>query len=58
MSVEGLCQVCSTRPAEHQCLTCGGLVCEVHFDDDRGVCSACASDIPPDDRDGADEYRF
>ncbi len=52
MSVAGLCQVCESRNAEHQCPNCGALVCDVHFEDDLGICTTCASargDRPGDD---------
>lgn len=43
MSVETLCQICETAPAEHQCSRCGALVCATHYDETQGVCTECAT---------------
>jgi len=33
--------VCESREAEYACHQCGGAVCPVHFEQDRGVCVHC-----------------
>jgi hypothetical protein len=43
MSLSGLCQVCESREATHVCDSCGNAVCDVHFDEDHGVCTVCAA---------------
>jgi polyferredoxin len=43
MSVETLCQICETAPAEHRCSRCGALVCPTHYDEKRGLCTECAT---------------
>jgi len=43
MSVGGLCQICESAPAEHQCLRCGTLVCDTHYDAETGLCTDCAA---------------
>lgn len=52
MSVEGLCQICENRTADHQCNRCGALVCQVHYDAETGLCADCASEAAPGDRQG------
>ena len=47
MSVEGLCQVCESAPVEHQCRRCGALVCTAHYDEETGLCTACAAEVGP-----------
>lgn len=68
MSVAGLCEVCGVPGVEHTCERCGKLVCDRHFDDEVGLCVACASELgrpdrgrrdrSPDRPDGVDTYRF
>jgi len=53
MSVTGLCQVCEAAPARHQCPQCGQQVCVDHFDEETGLCQACASVA----RGGESDYR-
>lgn len=48
MSVAGLCQVCERARADRQCVRCGSLVCEDHFDPELGVCVDCAGTGPDD----------
>lgn len=45
MSISGLCQVCETRQAEHQCTNCGALVCDVDFERGPGLCVNCAAGV-------------
>lgn len=52
MSAAGLCQICEVARADRQCARCGMLVCEDHFDAERGVCVDCAGDERPR------EFRF
>ncbi|AGB16669.1 hypothetical protein Halru_2077 [Halovivax ruber XH-70] len=58
MSVEGLCQICESRPAEHQCENCGALVCDVHFDSELGLCADCAAQARPGEDDDTEIHRF
>ncbi|WP_176451172.1 MULTISPECIES: hypothetical protein [unclassified Halorubrum] len=41
MSVTGICQICEAAPARHGCPQCGRAVCEDHWSDDAGLCTAC-----------------
>ncbi len=45
MSVESLCQICESAPANYQCGRCGALVCSDHYDEDVGLCTDCAASI-------------
>ena len=56
MSVTGLCQVCESAEAVHQCPRCGTLVCEAHFDEAAGLCVTCAAETGPRDGDGDDGW--
>ncbi|ELY42120.1 hypothetical protein [Natronorubrum sulfidifaciens] len=47
MSVSGLCQVCESRPAEEQCQNCGALVCTVHYNETKGLCTDCFAQADP-----------
>lgn len=59
MSVEGLCQICESRPAEERCENCGALVCLPHYEPELGVCADCAAQARPgDDHEDVDEFRF
>ena len=69
MSVSGLCEVCEQRTVEGGCDRCGRLVCAEHFDEETGLCVACAAELrrardgepagrPSDMPDGVDTYRF
>lgn len=68
MSVSGLCEVCQQPDVDHTCDRCGNLVCDRHFDADRGVCSECVVGVGPGDPtdptgtddmpDGVDTYQF
>lgn len=42
MSVAGLCQICESGRADHQCRRCGSLVCGDHYEPGRGLCAECA----------------
>ena len=57
MSVEGLCQICESRPATNQCDRCGAMVCRLHYDAEMGFCADCAAAAKPDDRRG-DTFRY
>nr|WP_144018729.1 zinc finger HIT domain-containing protein [Halogeometricum borinquense] len=46
MSVETLCQICESAPAQHQCRRCAALVCSFHYDSDSDLCTDCATHIP------------
>lgn len=50
MSVETLCQICESAPANYQCSRCGALVCEAHYDEATGLCTECAKDVPDSQR--------
>ncbi|MBD3262862.1 hypothetical protein GF374_00605 [Candidatus Woesearchaeota archaeon] len=41
MKVTGLCVYCG-KPATHTCSLCGALVCDMHYNADKGICIACA----------------
>lgn len=60
MSVTGLCQICESAEADHTCDRCGAVVCDSHFDSQRGICSQCLTELPsgqdvPDERNGPGE---
>ena len=42
MSVEGLCQYCENARANHRCEGCGALVCNAHYDRQKGSCVRCS----------------
>ncbi|MFB6104613.1 MAG: hypothetical protein ABEJ57_05945 [Halobacteriaceae archaeon] len=44
MSTTTLCQICETAPATQRCGRCGSMVCESHYDEEAGLCTACAAD--------------
>jgi hypothetical protein len=44
MSLQGLCQICESAPANYQCRRCGTLVCPAHYDDATGLCTECAAE--------------
>lgn len=46
MAVETLCGVCEAATAVHRCPRCGTLVCATHYDRERGLCTACAAEVP------------
>ena len=68
MSVTGLCELCSTNEVVDGCDRCGRLVCEVHYDEETGLCTDClkesggrprgGTDEEPDRPDGVDTYQF
>jgi hypothetical protein len=45
MSVETLCQICESAPAEYQCDRCSALVCPAHYDAATGLCTECAREL-------------
>ncbi|MEF8776571.1 MAG: hypothetical protein V5A43_08740 [Haloarculaceae archaeon] len=45
MSLETLCQLCESAPADHQCARCGRLVCDAHYDRASGRCTDCAVEV-------------
>jgi len=47
MSVSGLCQICESQTASHDCTRCGMLVCDDHFREATGLCAECASEGTP-----------
>jgi hypothetical protein len=44
MSLDTLCQICESAPANHQCARCGTLVCRAHYDEATGLCTDCAAE--------------
>ena len=36
------CQICRIRIAETPCPRCGKNVCNIHFDNKKGVCVMCS----------------
>ena len=40
MSVTGLCYICE-KPGSQVCESCGGTVCDEHYDASRGFCVRC-----------------
>jgi len=52
MSVSGLCQICESQTASHDCTRCGMLVCDDHFREASGLCAQCASGGSPGESDG------
>lgn len=46
MSVSGLCQICESAEAKHQCDRCGAMVCATHYDRELGLCTECATETP------------
>ncbi|WP_185903230.1 hypothetical protein [Halonotius terrestris] len=57
MSVEGVCQLCESRLAEHDCTRCGASVCRLHYDGEMRFCADCADKAKPDNRRG-DTFRL
>jgi hypothetical protein len=53
MSVSGLCQICETAEATHDCDRCGALVCDDDWDRQSGFCVECAAELGV----GEDEHR-
>ncbi|WP_266079835.1 hypothetical protein [Haladaptatus caseinilyticus] len=45
MSVTGLCQICETAEATHDCDRCGALVCSEHWNRGNGLCVECTAEI-------------
>ena len=41
MKVTGLCVYCG-KPAKYTCSLCGAMVCDVHYNTVKGICTACA----------------
>ncbi|SEH14797.1 hypothetical protein SAMN04487967_1773 [Natronorubrum sediminis] len=59
MSVSGLCQICESKPAQHQCANCGTLVCTDHYERDAQLCVQCATQANPSRQsDDVDINRF
>jgi hypothetical protein len=68
MSVSGLCEICTTREAEHVCDRCGSMVCDEHVDETTGYCVECVAELGQTDTDhipqgedlpdGVDTYEF
>lgn len=58
MSVSGLCQICESATAEHQCNRCGSLVCHDHFDASRGLCADCVAELGEGSVEGDDIYQL
>ena len=68
MSVSGLCELCSTNEVVDGCDRCGRLACEVHYDEETGLCTDCLQEVGgtpdddierrPDGPDGVDTYQF
>ncbi|WP_254525495.1 hypothetical protein [Natrinema caseinilyticum] len=58
MSVSGLCQICESRPAQHQCPNCGTFVCDLHYDNELGLCADCAAQARPGRPEDVDVNRF
>ncbi|WP_049969824.1 hypothetical protein [Haladaptatus cibarius] len=52
MSVTGLCQICETAKATHDCDRCGALVCDDDWNRDTGFCVECAAEIGGGSGDG------
>ncbi|WP_433625727.1 hypothetical protein [Halomicrococcus sp. NG-SE-24] len=48
MSVSGLCQICESREATHDCDRCGKLVCDEHWSRDSGFCVECVAELGGD----------
>jgi hypothetical protein len=49
VSVQGLCQICESAVAEHQCQRCGALVCPIHYDEETGLCTGCSAETSEPD---------
>lgn len=67
MSATGLCEICQRPDVDHTCDRCGLLVCDRHFDAQRGVCAECVAELtgerdgsrqPGSGPDGVDTYQF
>ena len=69
MSVSAPCDICGDPGADHVCDRCGKVVCDDHYDEDLGYCTACAAEVrggrdrervpdEGDQPDGVDTYRF
>ena len=44
MSVASSCEICRTAGVSDTCVRCSQLVCTEHFDDEMGLCVACAAE--------------
>lgn len=51
MSVAGLCGICERGEATYVCDRCGTPVCDAHYDTSVGLCTECASEVRPAERD-------
>jgi hypothetical protein len=40
-----LCEICGEKPATHRCPLCGRWVCDDDWDEERGVCTLCATTL-------------
>jgi hypothetical protein len=70
MSVSGLCELCQGNEVVDGCERCGRLACDVHFDEQTGLCTECLREVRgtggeeerrragPDGPDGVDTYQF
>lgn len=67
MSLTGLCEICENETADFGCDLCGRQVCEKHFSESSGICTACLGEqggktggepTPEDLPDGVDTYEF
>ncbi|NLV10076.1 hypothetical protein GOC74_09055 [Halomicrobium mukohataei] len=67
MSVTGLCEICESATSEDACDLCGRQVCENHYAESDGICTACLGEAgsQPDRQpasedlpDGVDTYEF
>lgn len=45
MSSSGLCQICESATATHDCDRCGTLVCDEHYHRQTGYCTNCAREL-------------
>ncbi|WP_458205824.1 hypothetical protein [Haladaptatus sp. NG-SE-30] len=45
MSVSGLCQICESAEATHDCNRCGALVCVEHWNRENDLCVECLAEI-------------
>lgn len=45
MSFVGVCYICENAEGRYTCDQCGSLVCEVHYAEELGLCTQCATGV-------------
>jgi hypothetical protein len=45
MRQETACMICESKIAEHQCVECGKMVCDGHFNHRTNMCADCVGGL-------------